>query len=34
MSTESPRGTLIVERDQPDGGIDLPAIASLITRVF
>jgi hypothetical protein len=34
MSTEFPRGTLIVTRDQPDGGIDSPSIASLIASVF
>ncbi len=29
-----PKGTLIVTRDQPDGGIDSPQIASLIGTVF
>jgi hypothetical protein len=29
-----PKGTLIVTRDQPDGGIDSPQIAALIGRVF
>lgn len=28
------RGTLIVTRDQPDGGIDSPQIAALISKVF
>jgi hypothetical protein len=29
-----PKGTLIVTRDQPDGGIDSPHIAALIGKVF
>ena len=29
-----PNGTLIVTRDQPDGGIDSPTIATLIASVF
>lgn len=29
-----PKGALIVTRDQPDGGIDSPAIAALIAKVL